>query len=115
MMDSQEVVMETAEPAQKQKKEPESASRGLVLKAVLIKSGEYQLSNSIVLPSFDMCLLGEEGTVLVPGENVLPILGIGNENVKCSKCGYLLVMKINRHQLQNIAVKCPSCGHLNQL
>lgn len=85
------------------------------MKAVLMKKGEYALSNSFVLPSFDLCLVGEQDTVLVPAPNVLPILGVGNKDIKCSKCGYILAMKIKRPQLQNLAIKCPSCGNLNKL
>jgi len=85
------------------------------MKAVLLKKGEYILSNSIVLPSFDLCLVGEQDTILVPAPNVLPILGVGNKDVKCSKCGYVLAMKIKRPQLQNLSIKCPSCGTVNHL
>jgi len=109
------VVVETAEDQQQQKPEPENASKASAMKAVLLKKGEYSLSNSFVLPSFDICLLGEPGTVLVPQPNVLPILGVGNKDVKCSKCGFVLAMKIKRPQIQNLAIKCPSCGCLNEL
>lgn len=84
------------------------------MKAVLLKKGEYRLSNSIVLPSLDVCLLGEQDTVLVPEPNVLPILGVGNKDIKCSKCGYILAMRVKNPQLQNLAIKCPSCGGLTQ-
>jgi hypothetical protein len=99
---------------QEQKKEAENLSKVSVMKAVLIKKGEYSLSNSFVLPSLDVCLLGEPGTILVPLENVLPIIGLGNKNLKCSECGYILAMTIKRPQIQNLAIKCPSCGCLNQ-
>jgi len=114
-MDSENLVVETVVDSQKQKQESENASKTSVMKAVLIKKGEYSLSNSFVLPSVDVCLLGEEGTVLVPEPNVLPIIGLGNKDIKCSKCGYILAMKIKRPQIQNLAIKCPSCGFLNQL
>ncbi len=105
------------EQAQKQveKQEPVKPRKEPVMKAVLLKKGEYLLSNSLVLPSFDVCLVGEQDTVLVPQENVLAVLGVGNKDIKCSKCGYMLVMKIKRPQVQNVAIKCPSCGTLNQL
>ena len=105
------------EQAQKQveKQEPVKPRKEPVMKAVLLKKGEYLLSNSFVLPSFDVCLVGEQDTVLVPQENVLAVLGVGNKDIKCSKCDYVLVMKIKRPQLQNLAIKCPSCGTLNQL
>jgi len=114
-MDSQNLVVETAVDSPRQKQESEDASKAPVMKAILIKKGEYRLSNSFVLPSFDVCLLGEEDTVLVPDPNVLPILGLGNKDIKCTKCGYILAMKIKRPQIQNLAIKCPSCGCLNQL
>jgi len=114
-MHIENAVVETVADAQEQKEESEKPLRGPAMKAVLIKKGEYTLSNSFVLPSFDLCLIGEEGTVLVPGPNVLAILGVGNKDIKCSKCGYLLVMKIKRPQVQNLAIKCPSCGEVNQL
>jgi len=108
-------VVETVEDAQQQKQESETSSRASAMKAVLIKKGEFTLSNSIVLPSFDLCLVGEEGTVLVPLENVLAILGVGNKDIKCYNCGYILAMRIQRPQVQNIAIKCPACGGLTQL
>lgn len=108
------VVEATTVEEQKQKKEPENAPRRSSMKAVLIKKGEHTLANSLVLPSLDVCLLGEEGTVLVPQPNVLTILGMGNEDIKCSECGYVLAMKIKRFQIQNLAIKCPSCGCVNQ-
>jgi len=114
-MNSENLVVETVVDSQKQKQESEIASKTSVMKAILIKKGEYSLSNSLVLPSFDICLLGEEGTVLVPEPNVLPILGVGNKDIKCSKCGYILALKIKRPQIQNLAIKCPSCDYLNQL
>jgi len=99
--------------AQEQKQESENQPKRSAMKAVLLKKGEYMLSNSIVLPSFDLCLVGEQDTILVPAPNVLPILGVGNKDVKCSKCGYILAMKIKKPQLQNLSIKCPSCGIVN--
>ena len=107
-------VVETAAPAQEQKQEPVKPLRQSSMKAVLIKKGEHILSNSFVLPSFDVCLVGEEGTVLVPEPNVLAILGVGKDDIKCSKCGYMLIMKVKKSQVQNLAVKCPSCNTLNE-
>jgi len=114
-MNSGNLAVETREESQEPKKETENAFKASAMKAVLIKKGEYSLSNSFVLPSFDVCLLGEEGTVLVPQQNVLPIVGLGDKDIKCSKCGYILAMKIKRPQIQNLTIKCPSCGSLNEL
>jgi len=114
-MNSQSLSAEAVVEAQQQKRESDNVSKGPVMKAILIKRGEYALSNSLVLPSLDVCLLGEEDTILVPGPNVLPVLGVGNKDIKCSKCGYVLAMKIKRPQIQNLAIKCPSCGCLSQL
>jgi len=114
-MSEENLVQEAAEDLQEPKQESEQASKASVMKAILIKKGEYTLSNSFVLPSIEVCLLGEEGTVLVPEPNVLPIIGLGDKDIKCSKCGYILAMKIKRPQIQNLAIKCPSCGSLNQL
>ncbi len=114
-MDSENPAVETVVESQKREEEPEKASKGPVMKAVLIKKGEHTLSNSFVLPSLDLCLLGEPGTVLVPEQNVLPILGVGNKDIKCHKCSYVLAMKIKKPQVQNLAIKCPSCGYVNQL
>ena len=108
-------VVEMEAEAHNQKQVSEATPRGSCMKAVLMKKGEYALSNSLVLPSFDVCLVGEQDTVLVPAQNVLPILGVGNKDVKCSKCGYVLAMKIKRPQVQNLTIKCPSCDALNQL
>jgi len=113
-MHIENAVVETAGDAQEKKEEPEKPSKLSAMKGILIKRGEYTLSNSFVLPSFDLCLVGEEGTVLIPQPNVLAILGVGNKDIKCSKCNNLLVMKIKRHQVQNLAIKCPSCGSLTQ-
>jgi len=107
-MSEENLVQEAAEDLQEPKQESEQASKASVMKAILIKKGEYTLSNSFVLPSIEVCLLGEEGTVLVPEPNVLPIIGLGDKDIKCSKCGYILAMKIKRPQIQNIAIKCPS-------
>lgn len=117
-MDSEIPLVETIMDSQQQKQEPQpenTSKQSSFMKAVLIKKGEYTLSNSFVLPSFNICLLGEQGTILVPAPNVLAILGVGNKDIKCAKCGYILAMKIKRPQIQNIAIKCPSCGTLNQL
>jgi len=114
-MPLENVVVETVEDTEQQKQESEKPSKVSAMKAVLIKKGEYTFSNSFVLPSFDLCLVGEEGTVLVPQPNVLAIIGVGKKDIKCSKCGYILVMKIKRPQILNLAIKCPSCGCLNQL
>ncbi len=86
-----------------------------VMKAILIKRGAYILSNSFVLPSLDVCLLGEEGTILAPQPNVLAIIGMGNKDIKCSRCGYVLALKVKRLQLQNLVIRCPACGYSNQL
>jgi len=116
-MTTQNAVIETTQPdtEKTQQQETENIRRPTVMKAVLIKRGQYQLPNSLVLPSFDVCLLGEEGTILAPETNVLAILGVGNKDIKCQKCGYTLAMKIRRPQIQNLEIKCPACGSLNQL
>jgi len=116
-MDSEIPIVETVMDSQQKKQEPqpEKAPITSFMKAVLLKKGEYALGNSIVLPSFNICLLGEPDTVLVPAPNVLPILGVGDKDIKCSKCGYILALKIKRQQVQDITIKCPSCGSLNQL
>jgi len=114
-MHIENAVVETVAQSQEQKQEPLKPLKESSMKAVLIKKGEYILSNSFVLPSFDVCLVGEQGAVLVPEPNVLAILGVGKNDVKCSKCGYMLVMKVKRPQVQNLAIKCPSCNTLNEL
>ena len=114
-MHIENAVVEMVAQSQEQKQEPVKPLKESSMKAVLIKKGEYVLSNSFVLPSFDVCLVGEQGTVLVPEPNVLAIIGVGKNDVKCSKCGYMLVMKVKRPQVQNLAIKCPSCNTLNEL
>lgn len=109
------VVEESQEESQEIKHEPKKASSPLSMRAILIKSGEYVLSNSFVLPSLDLCLVGEQGTVLVPKPNALAFLGVGSKDIRCPKCGYVLAMKINRQQIQNLTIKCPACGNLNAL
>jgi len=109
------VVEESDKESQESKHEPKKASAPSSMKAILIKSGEYVLSNSFVLPSLDLCLVGEQGTVLVPKPNALAFLGVGSKDIRCSKCNYVLAMKINRPQIQNLTVKCPACGNLNPL
>ncbi len=109
------LVIEQRSSIQEEKPKQEVPSKQPAMKAILIKRGAYILSNSIVLPSHDICLLGEEGTVLAPQPNVLAIIGMGNKDVKCSKCGYILALKIKRPQLQNLVIRCPACGCSNQL
>jgi hypothetical protein len=109
------VVEPVEEAPQEQKQEPVKPLKESSMKAVLIKKGEYVLSNSFVLPSFDVCLVGEQGTILVPQPNVLAIMGMGKDDIKCSKCGYELAMKVKKRQVQNLTIKCPSCNTLNEL
>jgi hypothetical protein len=113
-MKIENLVIDTVPDSHEEKQESEKASKEMVIKAILIKRGQHLLSNSIVLPSLDVCLLGEGGTVLVPQPNVLPIIGMGNKDIKCSKCGYVLALKVKRFQIQSLAIRCPSCGHMNQ-
>ncbi len=114
-MHVENAVVEKPVEEQRPEKEPEKPPERTALKAILIKKGQHTLANSLVLPSLDVCLLGEHGTVLAPQENVLPILGVGNEDIKCRKCSCILAMKIKKPQLQNLAIKCPACGHINEL
>jgi len=114
-MTTENAVIEPETQKPKPQPEPENTSKTPFMQALLIKKGEHTLSNSLILPSFNLCLLGEEGTVLVPQPNVLPILGVGNKDIKCQKCGYILAMKIKRQQIQEITIKCPSCNTPNQL
>jgi hypothetical protein len=100
---------------QAEKEQPIRTRQELVMRAVFLKKGEYGLSNSLVLPSLDVCLIGEHDTVLVPGPNVLAILGVGNKDIKCSKCGYVLARKIKKPQIQNISIRCSACNTLNKL
>lgn len=104
------------EPVQQQvkKDEPAKTRKESVMRAVFLKTGQYVLSNSFVLPSTDVCLIGEQETILLPKPNVLTILGVGNKDIKCSKCGYVLARKIKKPQIQNLAIKCSSCGTLNR-
>lgn len=117
MQDENVAVAETeAAPVVEQKQKPQAENKGTTpfMNAILIKTGEYVLGNSFVLPSLNMCLLGEQNTILIPQPNVLAVIGIGNADVKCTKCGYVLAMRIKKQQLQDITIKCPSCGNLNQ-
>ncbi len=110
-------IAETTMDSQQKKQEPQpenTSKQSSFMKAVLIKKGEYTLGNSIVLPSLNICLLGEQDTILVPAQNVLPILGVGNQDFRCHKCSYILALKIKRSQIQELAIKCPNCGTLNQ-
>jgi hypothetical protein len=108
-------VVEPVAEAPAQKQEPVKTPKAWSMKAVLIKKGDYIMSNSFVLPSLDVCLVGEQGTVLVPEPNVLAIMGMGKDDIKCFKCGYMLAMKVKKHQVQNLAIKCPSCNTLNDM
>lgn len=111
----QNAVVEPVVDALEQKQEPVKPLKQSSMRAVLVKKGEYILSNSFVLPSFGVCLVGEKGTVLVPEPNVLAIIGVGKDDIKCSKCDHALVMKVKRPQVQNLTIKCPSCNALNEL
>ena len=53
-MHIENAVVEAVGQAQEQKQEPIKPLRESSMKAVLIKKGEYVLSNSFVLPSFDV-------------------------------------------------------------
>jgi DNA-directed RNA polymerase subunit RPC12/RpoP len=108
------LVSDKAPDSHEEKQESEKASKEMVMKAILIKRGKYLLSNSFVLPSYEVCLLGEAGTVLIPQPNVLPIIGIGNKDIKCSKCGYVLALNVKRLQIRSLAIRCPSCGYMNR-
>ncbi len=108
-------VVEPVAEAPVQKQEPVKPLKESSMKAVLIKKGDFILSNSLVLPSFDVCLVGEQGTVLVPEPNVLAIMGMGKDDIKCFKCGCVLAMKVKKRQVQNLAIKCPSCNTLNDM
>lgn len=114
-MHVENAVVEPVAEAPSQKQEPVKPLKESSMKAVLIKKGEYIMSNSFVLPSFDVCLVGEQGTVLVPEPNALAILGVGKDDIKCFKCGYVLAMKVKKLQVQNLTIKCPSCNTLNEL
>ena len=119
-MHVENVVVETPQEApqetlQDNAPQPKAPTKRPAMKAILIKKGEFTMSNSIVLPTPNMCLLGEPGTILIPLPNVLPILGVGNRDTKCSKCGYILAMRVEKPQLQNIAIKCPNCDQVNEL
>ncbi len=105
----------TQETPQENVQQPRAPTKRPAMKAIMIKKDEFTMSNSLVLPAPDMCLLGEPGTVLVPLPNVLPILGVGNMETKCSKCGCTLAMGVEKPQVQNVAIKCPNCGELNEL
>lgn len=85
------------------------------MKKILIKSGNYPLSNSIILPSLDVGIFGENGTVLIPSPNKIAIQGVGDEDILCSQCNYVLANKIARNQIQKLSIKRPSCGYVNKL
>lgn len=77
------------------------------MKKILIKSGEYHLTNTIVFPSLDVGLVGEDGTILVPVLNIIALQGVGDGDLLCPKCDYVLANKISRNQVQKLAIKCP--------
>ncbi len=79
------------------------------LKQIVIESGEYVLKTTIRMPSNDIFIVGKQGAVIVPIVNVLPIQGVGDDDISCLKCDYLLASKVSRNQIL-VPIKCPSCG-----
>jgi hypothetical protein len=88
--------------------------RGIYLKKkILIESGEYPLKGTIKMSTTDVFLIGESGAVLVPDLNILAIEGVGNENILCTNCSYVLADRVVRNNIL-VPIKCPSCGTLNR-
>ena len=83
------------------------------MKKILIKSGEYVLKSTIKMPTIDVFLIGESDAVLVPVSNILPIEGVGDEDILCSNCSYVLANRIVRNNIL-VPIKCPSCGIINR-
>jgi hypothetical protein len=84
------------------------------MKKILIKSGNYVLKSTIKMPSTDIFIIGEQGVLMVPEPNILPIEGKGNEDIVCAKCDYVLAKSVNRSQIL-VPIKCPSCGTITYL
>ena len=84
------------------------------LKKILIESGEYPLKSTIKMTTTDIVIIGKQGALMVPEPNVLPIEGVGNEDILCPNCNYVLANKIVRSQIL-VPIKCPSCGTITYL
>jgi predicted RNA-binding Zn-ribbon protein involved in translation (DUF1610 family) len=52
-------------------------------------------------------------TVLVPKHDGPVIEGTGDTSYVCGNCGYVLLDSIDRGQVQNMVIKCKSCGAFN--
>jgi hypothetical protein len=85
------------------------------MKTILIKSGEYYSSNSYFISSLDVAVFGENGTLIIPKPGVIAFQGVGDDNIFCSKCNYILASKININQIQTLSIKCPSCGFITKV
>ena len=83
-------------------------------KKILIERGEYHLKSTIKVPTTDTFIIGKQGALLVPEPNILPIEGVGNEDIFCAKCNYVLVRKVTNGQIL-VPIKCPSCGRITYL
>ena len=83
------------------------------MKQVLIKPGRYPFEKTIKIPSTDMYLIGESSAILIPTTGILPIEGLGNEDILCVNCSYLLANRVVSNTIL-ITIKCPSCGIINR-
>jgi hypothetical protein len=84
------------------------------MKKIIIKSGEYTLSKTVKIRTLDTVIVGEQGALLIPAPNILAFQGIGEEDILCSNCDFVLANRILRSQIQ-ISIKCPSCGKITVL
>ena len=78
------------------------------LKKILIESGDYILKSTIKIPAKDIFIVGNQGALIVPEPKVLPIEGVGDEDILCPKCDYVLAKGVARTQIL-VPIKCPSC------
>jgi hypothetical protein len=84
------------------------------MKKILIESGEYVLKSTIKMPSTDIFIIGKQGAIMVPDPNIVPIEGVGNEDILCANCNYVLASKVAKGQIL-VPIKCPSCGRTTYL
>jgi len=83
------------------------------MKSILIKSGVYPLDATLSMPSKDICIVGESDALLVPKLGILPIHGVGHEDIRCLKCDYVLAKKVVRNNIL-VPIKCPKCDTVNR-
>ncbi len=84
-------------------------------KKIIIESCDPVLKTTIKIPSNETVIVGNQGAILVPELNILPIQGVGNKDIVCDNenCLYMLAKDVTENQIL-VSIKCPSCGTIRK-